>query len=118
MTKFGIRKKNLRRGKVEKSSTFLFQKKLNLRYYLPRLTLGTMDTNVVCSQSPSLTYVIQVVRMLLDDTRHVSGHIEYMKYKKLTIVSKSYLSQLKWLCLIGWCLAISIFLAILLLSVR
>lgn len=76
------------------------------------------NTNVVCSQSPSLTYVIQVVRMLLDDTRHVSGHIEYMKYKKLTIVSKSYLSQLKWLCLIGWCLAISIFLAILLLSVR
>ena len=46
MTKFGIRKKNLRRGKVEKSSTFLFQKKLNLRYYLPRLTLGTMDTHV------------------------------------------------------------------------
>ena len=37
----------MRRGKVEKSSTFLFQKKLNLRYYLPRLTLGTMDTNVV-----------------------------------------------------------------------
>ena len=36
--------------------------------------------NVVCSQSPSLTYVIQVVRMLLDDNRHVSGHIEYIKY--------------------------------------
>lgn len=74
--------------------------------------------NVVCSQSPSLTYVIQVVRMLLDDNRHLSGHIEYMKYKKLTIVSKSYLSQLKWFCLIGWCLAIGIFSAILLLSVR
>lgn len=58
--------------------------------------------------------VVQIVRSLLDGTRELPGHLEYMRFKGLTIVSKSYLSWLKWLCLIGWSLAISIFSAILL----
>ena len=76
------------------------------------------NTFVIGSQSPTITNAIKIVRMLLDTDGHVSAHIEYMKYKKLTIVSKSYLSRLKWACLIGWCLAISIFSAILLITVR
>ena len=73
---------------------------------------------VIGSQSLTVTNVIKIVKMLLDADGHISAHIEYMKYKKLTIVSKSYQSRLEWACLIGWCLAISTFLSILLIMVR
>lgn len=83
-------------------------------------------TDVVGSQSQTKedyaalcsSEVVQIVRSLLDSGRELPGHLEYMRYKGLTIISKSDLNWLKWLCLIGWCLAISIFSAILLLSVQ
>ena len=72
---------------------------------------------VVCSQSPAETEVIKIVRILLNKNKDVPAHIEYMRYKNLTIVSKSYLRGLELVSLIGWCLAIIFFLPILLLMV-
>jgi hypothetical protein len=73
------------------------------------------NTNVIGSQSPTVTQVIKIVHAMLTDNNNRLSQFEYMRLKQITIVSKTYLSMLKWFCLIGWCLAISIFLAILLL---